>query len=53
MPRIRNSNYTWTEKQVGILVRVWPFLTASQIGDRIGKSRSAVLGKVRRLNLKK
>jgi hypothetical protein len=53
MPRKKYSNFTWSDGQVNELIRLWPEKSASQIGRLINKSRSAVLGKVKRLKLKK
>lgn len=42
----------WSEFQLGRLGDMWAAgVSASEIGAEIGKSRSAVLGKVRRINL--
>lgn len=50
--RPRNGGL-WSDEQTTLLERLWKEgLTASQIGDRIGVSRCAVLGKVHRLGLR-
>ena len=45
---------TWTEDHVEALREWWPDLTitARTIGDRLGKTKSAVIGKAYRIGLK-
>lgn len=43
----------WTQQRVAILVRMWANgATCSQIGEELGISRNAAIGKVHRLHLK-
>jgi GcrA cell cycle regulator len=41
----------WKPDQIDRLKRVWNYMTASQIGKELGKSRSAICGKAHRLGL--
>lgn len=45
----------WTEERDAVLIRLWrqaePYVTAVGIGDLIGTSKNAVLGRARRLSL--
>src|SRR3954470_11981939 len=40
----------WTDEETRGLVALWPANSASQIGKRLQRPRSAVCGKARRLN---
>lgn len=42
---------TWTPDKIAIVKRHWGDKTAREIGELVGKSRNAVLGKVQRLGL--
>jgi hypothetical protein len=43
--------HRWTADHIALLKRLWPVLTAAQIGRRMGLSREAICGKVHRLGL--
>lgn len=42
----------WTSDMIAILRSHWGMTRAKQIGDMIGKSKNAVIGKANRLGLK-
>ena len=45
-------NHEWTSERVEELTKLWATgLSASEIGRRLGITKNAVVGKVRRLNL--
>lgn len=46
MPR-----FTWTDEAIATLRALWPDHSASQIGEKLGKTRMAVIGKANRLDL--
>jgi len=49
---IMPPNHEWTAERVKELTRLWATgLSASEIGRRLGITKNAVVGKVRRLNL--
>ena len=39
----------WTEEEIHTLINLWPASSASQIGARLRRPRSAICGKVMRL----
>ncbi len=41
----------WTVEEIDTLTYYWSSLSAREIGDKLGKSKNAVIGKARRLNL--
>jgi len=43
----------WTDKQVELLMSMWPDHTAQEIADVLGTGRGAVLGKAWRMGLRK
>lgn len=51
---LKGNNITWTDGQVGKLRTFWKKgLSAREISKLIDKSRSAVLGKIKRLQIKR
>jgi len=40
---------TWTDEEIHTLISLWPTSSASQIGARLHRPRSAICGKVMRL----
>lgn len=52
MARIKGSNFTWSNEEVGQLTELWKAgYSAGQIAKLMDKSRSAVLGKIFRLQI--
>lgn len=43
----------WTDYEVKILTKLWSNHTATEIAERLGRSRGSIIGKVTRLGLKK
>jgi hypothetical protein len=48
------SRFDWTSSEDRTLAAMWNRgLTADAIGERLGKSRNAILGRIRRLGLRR
>lgn len=46
------SRFNWSSSQDTRLAHLWAEgMTAAEIAERLGKSRNAILGRIRRLNL--
>lgn len=43
----------WTKEEDAVLKRLWPEMTATLLGERLGRSKSAVTGRAKRLGMKK
>jgi len=41
----------WSAEQIDILTNLWPTHSAKVIGEKVGKTRNAVIGKARRMGL--
>lgn len=52
-PEIMHAHDGWTDKEIAMLRKLWPgaAMSAATIGARMGKSKSAIIAKARRLNL--
>ena len=51
--RLQDGEIPWCAEHVLFLQRNWSKMSAMQIGDMLGRSKNAIIGKARRLGLKK
>ena len=51
--RHRTTPVLWTEDEIAFLRGNWLAMSASKVGRAVGKTRSAVIGRARRLGLVK